>query len=336
MAEQDYYGNVKKDDWESVNRYLRLIGQRLTKLEGYGGESTRYADLALDGNLLKGGPDPQDTAKDSDYITAGYLDSDEAGRRIARLSRPRGLIISKTTADPPAPTVDGGPPGIEINPTFIDFTDATRWIQVGLSSEIGISVASTGVTLTGLADRFRSGFSGVVLRGYVYPDPDDGEMTIKHYWDNYDRATDLAQGQTFLFGSYRVFQTTGENWYCGYGGRGTNSGDDKFQMGPVTPNGMTAATFWNLSTPATSTFVIEQKIRHAQGGFWDMAEDYDGIVLDGGSVQLGGTGSSRRAFTWMTPSGASLMFGVLFMDNSAVATARLTKVEIVKGRYLRF
>ena len=91
------YKDVRDNDWQALREQLRRFFQRLDKLEGHGGLSTRYAPLSMDGNLVSAGPNPQSTAALTDYITKGYLQSDEGAQFLYLLTKTLGKASTGTS-----------------------------------------------------------------------------------------------------------------------------------------------------------------------------------------------------------------------------------------------
>jgi hypothetical protein len=311
-------------------------------------------------SIYRGAVDNADVAERVDYIgqpgnhRQGSLTWDDpfpssesrfywvASNNAAGIESPRVKAKTNrlTEAEAGDDTTIGGTPPIEIGPIVLtDFLDQTRWIQIG-SSEITKTVAAGGVTLAGKAHIWRPAFSGVALRGLIYGDAADGEITIKHYWDSFVRPTDLTAVESIGWGIEMAFQSTAErgifNLYISPGSLTTN---DALTAGVLTTTGYAKAGFatFTIATPAAASFTMETRIRHAIGGFRDMAQDYLDVLVDGtGPVQGGAFGASRRTVTFGPPSGLSLRAGVFLNDNTTDGSARLTKVEILKGQFVAF
>jgi hypothetical protein len=167
------YKDVRDNDWQALREQLRRFFQRLDKLEGHGGLSVRYAQLDMDGNLISGGPNPQSVAALTDYITKGYLQSDEGAQFLYLLTKTLGKAstgTSKTAVAGIAMRIDNfsqrGPAGSSSGQYFIAMdrgyvawvSDGSYWrfVYGTQRGTIAPDQRPTGLTTYDLGYRFHS------------------------------------------------------------------------------------------------------------------------------------------------------------------------------------
>jgi hypothetical protein len=87
-------------DWERVREGFRDIFSRLSAAEGRTGPTRQLADVKMAGNRIIEGPSNQRTAQEHEFITRGFLASDQAREAI------RAAVPAPTTSI--ARSIDGG------------------------------------------------------------------------------------------------------------------------------------------------------------------------------------------------------------------------------------
>jgi hypothetical protein len=71
---QPEYKDIRDGDWENLRQFARRANERLSVLEGYSGESSRLANLKMDGNQIRNGPWHQTTAESDEFVTKYMID----------------------------------------------------------------------------------------------------------------------------------------------------------------------------------------------------------------------------------------------------------------------
>jgi hypothetical protein len=96
---QPEYRDVSNNDWDNLRYALRRINERLSQLEGYGGQSKKFSETSMEGNKIVSGPPRMREADDPDFITKGYLRSREAADII-------NIAVRSSTLNPSASSGD--------------------------------------------------------------------------------------------------------------------------------------------------------------------------------------------------------------------------------------
>lgn len=202
---QNEYTDIIDGDWEAANRVVRRLYERLAKLEGYGGEMSKYSNTDMDANRLKGGPSGMVHAELDEFITKDYLRSPEAAYVIGEGIKTGGFGALTLASSLPGGNLVGGsqtlPPEIKIagvdDTFYTDFTRASQIFAPIYTPESGSTLTLTTNGFSGTMTNSITGTNdgnfivGVSSKFSIFPSEDTGEIEFVVHLSNleYDTLT---------------------------------------------------------------------------------------------------------------------------------------------------
>jgi hypothetical protein len=337
---QPEYKDIRDGDWQSLRQAVRRMNERLSDLEGFGGEKTRYANLKMDGNRLRNGPPNQKTAENDEFITRGYLDSPEAKlivnpNEIGAITGSSSIGVS---TDKPT--------------TYSNFTDIKKWHRFNSDpTSARMTLSSGGVSISGIraaAPICLDIFVGVSSEGRLFPSHDTGLLTIRCNFDSYVQPLNPTEdANNVLFGimfaqDFPGFQSAGaQGVFGGLGQAGSAGGQRRF----ILSRNSNATTMQSISAQSSSLLITNGAkfsitfYFGAQSLLVGTSRSYGlkSVVFDGDNgisqetFASFGTDTSRPMGMLAFTKGVRVALGMWPQQGSMISSARLVSFQLIEG-----